>query len=544
MGFYNILTFYTSDIIIIIAKQSNRGCNVMGVIVSIFVVYNFYVKDGTRAGDTIILQDTAEVWNCISNYGCLGGEIGSGFYGLTWPGGIAINNYYLWNSYFLIGVRENDTPYVTAHNYPRGEWGSGQVIYHGPGVSEEDVIISWHDSLTNPYNASGRHLGVEVLVNSYAWSYEPWNDFIVYEILVIWNKDQCDIPQVGDTLNNLFLGMWYDCDVSGADQSNPHIDDWVFFDGYTAHEWDTLGYPYDSITLLPDTFLNIPDGVYDQYIVYGDDSLEHTLHGDTLLLPRNLSFMWDGDDSSTPENDIGENGFSAGYVGGSLIYAPPSPADTVWIDNYGDTCRIVRVWGHQWWDWEHDPANDAELYDYLSGTHYFTDSMRFAYLPDAEFDFRFLTSSGPFNVADGETLKFVWVAAVGQGMNGGRDSVYGREWIRGLRQTIDYALTAYYAGSQISDPYHPSAPDEDFHWNILSVSEKNYKNKARIHLPSILNSSFVFKSNTTLEIYNVSGRKIGEITIKNKGFPFKGLEKGVYFVKIKGGGIKKVILLH
>ncbi len=521
-------------------------------IILILMVYNPFYKGGKRVNPLIIKesqiinQDTAEVANWISNYGFLGGEAAADRYGLSWPKSSTFNNFYLWLSYFSIGVRENDSFYVTKSDFVANEWGTGKVIYHAPGVSEEDIIVSWHDSTTNPRNAPGRHLGVTVIIKSYTWSYEPWNDFIAYEIFVTWNKNQCDIPNVGDTLNNLFLGMWYECDVSGKDPSEPHIDDLVFFDGYVNHEWDNLGYPYDSITLLPDSFFNIPDGVLDQYIVYGDDSLEHTIRGDTILIPRNLSFMWDGDDYSTPDDDTGENGASAGYVGVALLYAPPSPADTVWVDSYGDTCRIVRVWAHQWWGWYSAPTTDEEFFHYLEGKHPATDSMRFAYLPSTPNDYKFLISSGPFNVKDGDTLKFVWVAAVGQGMNGGYDGYYGRGWIRGLRQTIDYALKAYYAGSQISDPCHPSAPDEDIHWDILSVSEKNYEKKKILSFPSIIKSSFVLNTNRKIElkIYNISGRKIKEAIVINKERPFKNLKKGIYFLKIKGEEVKKIILIY
>jgi len=488
-----------------------------------------------------IPQTKAEVWNWISPSAELGGSYGSqNLYGLRWPGPHPLKNDYLYSASFVIGVKENNTAYVTRNDYALQEWGNGKLIYQGPGTSEEDIIVSWHDSLTNFHNGAGRHLGVTVICKSYTWSYEPWNDFIAYEFFVIWNKNQCDIPNVGDTLNNLFLGLYYDCDVSSADPTEPYIDDLVFFDGYVAGEWDTLGYPYDSITLLPDTFLNIPDGIYDQYIVYGNDSLEHTIHGDTLILPRNLSYMWDDDNPATPGNDKGENGYSAGYVGVALLYSPPSPADSIWIDAYGDTCRIPRVWSHKSWNWEQDPPTDEEFYKIMAG-----ESGRFDYLPSSVFDYRFLISSGPFNVADGETLKFVFVAAVGQELNGGYDSIYGRNWIRGLRQTIDYALTAYYAGSEISDPYHPSGPDEDIHWKILSISEKNYK-RISLNFPTILNSSYILKTKEPLkiEIYNASGRKINEILVKDKGMPFKNLKGGIYFIKINKKDFKKFIILQ
>ncbi|MEO0263264.1 MAG: hypothetical protein ABIM62_06025, partial [candidate division WOR-3 bacterium] len=79
----------------------------------------------------IINQTDGEAWNYITNYGCLGGEANAGLYGLSWPGGAAVNNYYLWLSYFTVGCKEGGTPYVTMHNYPDGEWGIGPILYEG-----------------------------------------------------------------------------------------------------------------------------------------------------------------------------------------------------------------------------------------------------------------------------------------------------------------------------------------------------------------------------------------------------------------------------
>lgn len=480
-----------------------------------------------------IIQNTAEVWNWINTNGRLGGEFSMSMPGLSWPGSETLNNHYLYAAYFLFGAKENGVAYVRNYQYNYSEWGEGKLLYEGPGISDHDIIVSWHDSLTNTNVPSGEHTGIVVICNSYEWASEPWNDFIAYEFKIVWNKDQCDIPDVGETLDSVMVGIYFDLDISGA-ASQPWLNDVVSFDGYVAGEWNFLGYPYDSILLLPDTFLNTPDGVYDQYIVYGDDSLEHTIHGDTLILPRNLSYGYDSD---------GNNGYSDGYVGYALLYAPPSSADTIWIDSYGDTCRIPRVWAHQWWGWECSvPDNDAHWYAYMIGRHPATNNYRFVPPPydlGAEYH-EGLQSSGPFTMADKETLKFVWVAAVGQKMNGGKDTVFGRGWIRGLRQTIDYALAAYYAGSQISDPYHPSAPGEDVHWDISSFGFE----EKEVILPTILSSSFwiFLKKRTPIEIIDITGRRIKKYRAIGKVYPFKGIGKGIYVVKLGGKTYKTIVL--
>ncbi|MEO0283122.1 MAG: hypothetical protein ABIM03_04385, partial [candidate division WOR-3 bacterium] len=138
----------------------------------------------------IINQTDGEAWNYITNYGCLGGEANAGLYGLSWPGGAAVNNYYLWLSYFTVGCKEGGTPYVTMHNYPDGEWGIGPILYEGPKYSPHDIVVVWHDSLTNTRNGAGRHTGLVFIVRAMQWPHEPYNDFIIYWMQVVWNKDQ------------------------------------------------------------------------------------------------------------------------------------------------------------------------------------------------------------------------------------------------------------------------------------------------------------------------------------------------------------------
>ncbi len=72
---------------------------------------------GLTNADEMINMTTGEVWNTVWNRGHLGGEFGAGYYGYDWPGDSVTHNYYLWNSYFHIGVKINDTAYVTSSEY-------------------------------------------------------------------------------------------------------------------------------------------------------------------------------------------------------------------------------------------------------------------------------------------------------------------------------------------------------------------------------------------------------------------------------------------
>lgn len=439
--------------------------------------------------DYIAKITVGDVWNDMSNYGYWGGDFNVGYYGYDWPGGAA-HNYYLWGSYLTVGAKVGGFPYVTYHNYPMGEWSpSDEPVYEGAKKSAYDVIAYTQDFKDfNPRNANGRHLGIKLIVHTLAWPHFPYKDFIAHEIYITYDQSECDISGAGAILDSVFLGMWYDCDVSGADHTDPHIDDEVCFDGWTNGEWDDPNFqfrsPSDKVTLFPDSFAEGSDGVPDQYFIWGDEDGEHIVNsddawdiqwGDTVihgyLIPRGMSYIYDGDNPADPGDDTGEGGMCAGYMGGAFIYTPPSPSDSIWIGPSGDTCRIVRPYSHQWWNWESDPATDEDVWNYLTGHHPATHGYRYAPHPfdlgASVFDYRFMNSVGPFTLHSGDTLKFVWIVGVGQGLNGGADNYWrGGKWVHGLRHVLEWAYKAYYAGSEHSDPVHPSAPDEDMHWNI------------------------------------------------------------------------------
>ncbi len=476
------------------------------IFVSFFLVFQVFAFNklvqrdkgknvGIMSERAIYNQTIPEAWNWMSNYGFMGGEAAGGLWGFSWPGGAAVNNYYLWLAYFLVGAKEGGQYYVTQADYTANEWSPFIPFndYVGPGKSVVDVVVCFNDAKSNLNNAPGRHLGVKVIWRALTWPNEPYNDFIAYELYIIFNKDSSDIQGVGDELDSLFVGMWYDCDVSGADASEPHIDDLVHFTGWTRDEWSP-GFqfpPYeDKISYygVDDSFITFSDGIDDNYFIWGDDPLEHidsstasniivrTPEGEKTvlgyLIPYGMSYIYDGDDPAVPGNDEGEDGKSAGYNFGAFIYAPPSPSDSVWVVN-GDTLRIVRPYSHQWWNWESDPGTDDDRYKYMKGQHPATQNYRYAPHPydlnASTFDYRFLNTVGPYTLKDGDTLKLVWIAGVGQGLNGGYDAAWGRGWLRGARHTLIWAYRAYYSGNP-GDPAHPTPPKfdpaDDDHWKI------------------------------------------------------------------------------
>ena len=79
---------------------------------------------GTRPDQGKVDMTVAEAWTAIGNNGYMGGEFGNGWYGLSWPGGAVVNNYYLWGGYFIVGVKVGDEYYCTVNEYPftNSEW--------------------------------------------------------------------------------------------------------------------------------------------------------------------------------------------------------------------------------------------------------------------------------------------------------------------------------------------------------------------------------------------------------------------------------------
>ncbi|RKZ27547.1 hypothetical protein DRQ20_00120 [bacterium] len=420
-----------------------------------------------------------EVWTMETNFGGFGDPMASttGNPSYDWPGGS--HYYYLWEGGLWIGVRVDGEAYVTTSGYLEYEWmpsdpaetgwGDGWG-YIGPDVSMYDINSVYDD--WGDWNES-RAIGLRVYQRALQWSIYPYSYFIAYEYKITYDKSKSALPSPPDVLEDVYVAFRFDADVCSYDPTDCHIDDYVCYDGWTNGEWKDLEHhpsPTDEYTILADTTLPMPDGIPDQYGIFGDDPYERTLNGDTLIIPRNMSYIYDADHPATSENDEGEGGGCPGYIFGRIIYAPPSPADSFWIDKEGRECRLIRPWSHQWWNWNNDPGDDENKLEYMTATHPMSLGHRFLPHPEdvgaGPFDYRFLLTGGPYDIPNGDTIYIVYVAGVGYGLNGGYDEVFGKGWVPGARQIADYALAAYYMGSVNSDPVHPSAPNEDFHWVI------------------------------------------------------------------------------
>ena len=469
----------------------------------------------------------------------------------------------------------NDDTLVSHYDYGNAEWfpSEGSVFEFGPGKSVEDSYVQYDDLFQIIGHTS---LGLQVLERSLGWNtsdFPDYDDFIAYEY---------DVINLGtNVLNGVFVSWNYDCDVASiADPSNPHLDDLVDFDGWHSSEYTDWHGVSANLEVNSNLYIDIVENIdlnnnqvfdgYDEYgVPYGDpynprydaekihpdgypDEWQVYIRseGDTLLIPRNMSYMYDSDNPGTPEEDTGELDLpnpNTGYIGGRLIYTGKSP----FFETSDDS--LIRPFSHQWWTWEVEPRTDLEKYQYMAGIHPFSFGQKFMLNPLAydstAFDYRLLLSAGPFNnFAPGDTLQFVYVAAVGLGL-------------AGLRENMDNAMNAYYSGSSHSDPANPSNQHQDFHWVIKPTSVKNQLDNLSIptnyslsdnypnpfNSETIINYSLPKDSYVHLEIYNMRGQRVKTLINSTQTACYKqiswdgtdehsvGVGSGIYIYKIQAG---------
>ncbi|MFC2076034.1 T9SS type A sorting domain-containing protein [candidate division KSB1 bacterium] len=422
----------------------------------------------------------------VSNYGSVGdpNHQTTGRPSAEWPSG-SMNNY-LFDSGFWCSTIVGGEKTVSAYFYaPDTEWNptdGTEFFLGGGGKSILDSFVEYDDF--DEFPASDHiPLGIKVRRRGLSWSMPEFDDFIIFEYDVI------NTGLIGD-ISPFYCSFWYDCDVAAADATADNIDDLVDYDGFDYDETDTdrvdwvdpldldgdgrtgydqYGLPYaDPNNPLHDPGKADPDGYPDEYQIFVNsadvfdrDSGEIlSAEGDTILIPRGMSYLYDWDNATTSENDIGERGLTnpecTGFIGGRLLYTEHI---SVVDDGYEQSPEELRIpYTHQWWNWESDPVNvgtDPQKYDYVIGRHEFSQGYR--YLPNPlslgapAFDYRFLLSSGPFEFAAGDTIRLVWALCLGQGLGG-------------LRENSDKAMEAYYQGSRYSNPAFPSDPTQDDHY--------------------------------------------------------------------------------
>jgi len=440
------------------------------------------------------VHNIGTLWNTETNHGQYGNR-DQVQPSMEWPGGSEAH--YLWDGRFWVGAMYNGEKYVSHYDAGDDEWypKEGSSFNFGPGESILDSEV-WYDDM---YIKQGHfNLGLEVHEKGLAWSMGDYDDFIIY---------QYEVENIGEyILDDVFLAWCYDCDLCAvADPSDPNIDDLVDYEGWDGEDsdndiadwvdpmdldgdgedgYDDWGWPYAyplSSVSGPknpnyDASRVEPDGFYDEWAVILDKKGPiirwqadvpdlgrvagelAIVNGDTLrgyLFPRGASFMFDADNASTPEMDLGERTapqHNGGFIFGQLLFT-----DVIFSDVFpyatAEDDTFMRPYAHQWWNWESDPGDDVEKYDYMVAEHTASTQLgnHYNFLPNPfdvaapVFDYRWVTSSGPFvNLNPGDVVRAAYVAGVGLGF-------------KGMRENIDNAFKAYYAGTEWSSPYHPAS---------------------------------------------------------------------------------------
>ena len=222
-----------------------------------------------------------------------------------------------------------------------------------PGIDTLKPPYSFSDFDTHFYisdqyflNPPILQIGIGVHQYTYAWRDSSADDFIIYDYWIV-NLDSVA------ALDYFYVAFHADCDVSRAGGSNCSDDDMVSY--------------------------------------YRNDQTREY-----------ISYMYDGDDPNTPEDD--EGGYndlkeSAGYIGSRLLYCP--------ANLYGDPEGIQT--GHHWLDYS--PSSDQDWYELMSDRQWLSSD------PDSVLDYSYLQKTGPFTIPANDTIRVVFAFGIGEGLD-------------------------------------------------------------------------------------------------------------------------------
>jgi hypothetical protein len=481
-----------------------------------------------RPPEDVAVHSIGNIALAVSNMGRWGDPYGD-FPSMEWPNGQ--ESMYIWNTGIWASCYGQITPGGTAAKYASisdyGRWefypsDGFPLVYSVPGSTAPEQSGYGIDDWYEGYNETP--FGLQILVSNYTWPDAGYDEFLVTDMRA---THHAEFGYPGSVLDGFVLGILGDCDVATADPDECNLDDLVYFDGHAI--WGEGGYGdydyrFDDGTLASeqDDYIlqenpdatggplyqynyigsdGIPDndtdenGVSDHFTILakvadGDTSyvtdpatgivmfeegfpyfhLQRTV-GDTtyLVVPRNLAYMWDGDNTISLEDDTGEPSINPpcdGFVGFRLMDLWVAKAGGV-VERPGLAMGANVPLSFEWWNWEMDPGDDPEIYDIMwglnwdgsgtySGPSFMADWAGNPDTPEAMapdnpgpfpfaldnphslghpcFDYRFLISCAPVTLEDGDTLHVVGGWVVGEGLEG-------------LRRNADMMLDAYYRSS-------------------------------------------------------------------------------------------------
>lgn len=305
--------------------------------------------------------------NVVTNYGSIGDPDfeATGRTSCEFPAGT--HNNYLYDGGLWIGATLSGEPSVSTYFYNSSdkEWRPCRM---GSFVRPEFEFLQLDQNQMNQ-NICFDDLDSEDIGGDPSLGLQVYTEVDLYPSLLNtetgeliqspWGRLRYSIYNTGlnGNLEDVVVGLWLDFDVSSLDETSKHIDDLVDY----------------------------------------DEALK-------------LSFMYDGDDPTSPEDDSGENGLSNGYVGIALLDSP---------DN--------AVASHAWWNWESDPGGDDERWLFMTAEHpamegyqYYPNPLDLGYPP---FDYRILQTTGPFYLASYDTLHVDYLLVFGENGEAIRENV-------------------------------------------------------------------------------------------------------------------------
>ena len=259
--------------------------------------------------------------------------------------------------------------------------------------SDEDTYAIYNDLWNGPQASDHIPLGVEIIERTYAWSDQYRQNFILWDFEII----NVGISSEASNENSLLVEADMLRDLT---------------DVYAGIRLDG-----DLSSYAPGTYW------YDDMVGYNQE--------------YNISYMYDGNDPERAGDDTGESGIAAGYLFAALVNSPMSK-----------TGVEDAPASHIYWTIDNAIVDDETKYQRLSSGSY-------AGLTPRPYDYRFLQSAGPYDMAPGDRLRLVWAMGVGDDL---QDIVSGVTTARGVIARTQDALRpiTYQLYPCYPNPFNPT----------------------------------------------------------------------------------------
>ena len=271
-------------------------------------------------------------------------------------------------------------------------------LKYGPAISEEDLIAVYTDTVGNPYAPPDHQpMGIKVTQQTYAWSYDYAQDFI---LMKFWVEN---IRGDMQTIKDVYIGLYIDGDVTPVT------------DYYTCRYWcaqdDITGFRVwrdESDTLwAPGTTLylwNEQAQSYDSTDVGGTPKYQSPADYITVA--------WLSDDDGYHHDACGDVGPAFGLTGTRVVYPPPERISYNWWFSDSDD---NLDWGPHHSQDPNDvggtPMGDNAKYRIMSNGYFdpdqVCDSLVYPSGIDSINDTRYLLSFGPSDLPAGDTLVMI-----------------------------------------------------------------------------------------------------------------------------------------